>query len=295
MVVKPTLSEKIFDFFNVLFLLLITFVTLYPLLYVLFASLSTPSAIYESKGLLLYPKQIILDGYKLVFRHPGIAFGAKNTVIYMLIGTAINLLMTSMGAYVLSRRNLKFGRPLLLMIVLTMYFSGGLVPLFLIVKMLGLYNSIWAYLLPTAISTWNLIVMRTSFLALPESLEESAKIDGANDFLILFRIIIPLSLPILAVMTLFYAVDHWNAWFYASVFFREREMYPLQLILREILIQNVERDSMRLVTGNDIKAVEMMALLKYSVIIVTTVPVLFIYPFLQKYFVKGVMIGSLKE
>jgi len=137
--------------------------------------------------------------------------------------------------------------------------------------------------------------MRTSFLGLPESLEESAKIDGAHDFLILFRIILPLSLPILAVMTLFYAVDHWNAWFYASVFFQDRSMYPLQLILREILIQNVERDSMRLVTGNDIKAVEMMQLLKYSVIIVTTVPVLFIYPFLQKYFVKGVMIGSLKE
>lgn len=295
MVVKPTIPEKIFDILNIVFLLLITFVTLYPLLYVLFASLSTPAAIYQSKGLLLYPKQIILDGYRLVFRHPGIAFGARNTMIYMLIGTSINLLMTSMGAYVLSRRNLKFGKPLMMMIVLTMYFSGGLVPLFLIVKGLGLYNSIWAYLLPTAISTWNLIVMRTSFLALPESLEESARIDGANDFLILFRIIIPLSLPILAVMTLFYAVDHWNAWFYASVFFREREMYPLQLILREILIQNVERDSMRLVTGNDLKAVEMMQLLKYSVIIVTTVPVLFIYPFLQKYFVKGVLIGSLKE
>lgn len=295
MVNKPTISEKIFDWFNIFFLLLITAVTLYPLLYVLFASLSTPAAIYQSKGLLLYPKQVIFDGYLLVFKHPGILLGAKNTLLYMLVGTAINLLMTSMGAYVLSRKNLKFGRPLLLMIVVTMYFSGGLIPLFLIVKGLGLYNSIWAYLLPTAISTWNLIVMRTSFQGIPESLEESAKIDGAHDFLILFRIIIPLSLPIMAVMTLFYAVDHWNAWFYASVFFKDREMYPLQLILREILIQNVERDSMRLVTGNDIKAVEMMALLKYSVIIVTTVPVLFIYPFLQKYFVKGVMIGSLKE
>jgi putative aldouronate transport system permease protein len=295
MVVKPSIPERMFDILNTALLLVITFVTLYPMVYVLFASLSTPAAIYQSKGLLLYPKQVIFDGYLLVFRHPGIAFGAKNTLVYMTIGTAINLLLTSMGAYALSRKGLKFGRPLMLMVVLTMYFSGGLVPLFLIVRGLGLYNTIWAYLLPSAISTWNLIVMRTSFLGLPESLEESAKIDGAHDFLILFRIILPLSLPILAVMTLFYAVDHWNAWFYASVFFQDRSMYPLQLILREILIQNVERDSMRLVTGNDIKAVEMMQLLKYSVIIVTTVPVLFIYPFLQKYFVKGVMIGSLKE
>lgn len=295
MLVKPSIPERIFDLLNTLFLLLVTFVTLYPLLYVLFALLSTPASIYQSKGLLLFPKDITAAGYELVFRHPGVLFGARNTLLYMAVGTIINLFMTSMGAYVLSRRNLKFGKPLLLMIVVTMYFSGGLVPLFLIVKGLGLINKIWAVILPSAISTWNLIVMRTSFLGLPESLEESARIDGAHDFLILFRIIIPLSLPIMAVMTLFYAVEHWNAWFYASIFFQERSMYPLQLILREILIMNVERDSMRLVTGNDIKAVEMMGLLKYSVIIVTTVPVLFIYPFLQKYFVKGVLIGSLKE
>jgi putative aldouronate transport system permease protein len=280
--------------FNMVFLLVIMIITLYPLIYVVIASFSSPSAIYQSKGLLLYPLNPTLEGYELVFRNRSILSGYTNTVFYMAVGTPINLVLTSLGAYVLSRKKLKWSKLFMMMIVITMYFSGGLIPLFLIVRGLGLIGKFWAVILPGAISTWNLIVMRTAFQAIPDSLEESAKIDGAHDFIILFKIIIPLSLPILAVMGLFYGVGHWNAWFYAVVFLRNRAMYPLQLILRELLIMNVERESFKLVTTSELQAVEMMQLLKYAVIVVATVPILFVYPFLQKYFVKGVMIGSLK-
>jgi putative aldouronate transport system permease protein len=294
MALRRSIGERVFDSFNVAVMILVMIVTLYPLLYVLFASLSTPEAIYRSKGLLLWPVEPTLGGYQLVFKNPSILSGYKNTLIYVVVGTALNVLMTSLGAYVLSRKRLKFGKPLLLMIVFTMYFSGGLIPLFLIVRNLGLINRMWAILLPGAISTWNLLVMRTSFAAIPDSIEESAKMDGAQDFTILFRIIIPLSLPIMAVMTLFYGVAQWNSWFYAVIFLRDRGMYPLQLILREILIMKVESDSVRLAMTGDMQSVEMMGLIKYAVIIVATVPILLIYPFLQRYFVKGVMVGSIK-
>jgi putative aldouronate transport system permease protein len=294
MALRRSIGERVFDSFNVALMILVMIVTLYPLLYVLFASLSTPEAIYRSKGLLLWPVEPTLGGYQLVFKNPSILSGYKNTLIYVVVGTALNVLMTSLGAYVLSRKRLKFGKPLLLMIVFTMYFSGGLIPLFLIVRNLGLINRMWAILLPGAISTWNLLVMRTSFAAIPDSIEESAKMDGAQDFTILFRIIIPLSLPIMAVMTLFYGVAQWNSWFYAVIFLRDRGMYPLQLILREILIMKVESDSVRLAMTGDMQSVEMMGLIKYAVIIVATVPILLIYPFLQRYFVKGVMVGSIK-
>jgi putative aldouronate transport system permease protein len=291
---RRSLGERVFDGLNITVMVVVMVVTLYPLLYVLFASLSTPEAIYRSKGLLLWPVDPTLGGYKLVFQNPSILSGYKNTIIYVVVGTTLNVLMTSLGAYVLSRKRLKLGKPLLLLIVFTMYFSGGLIPLFLIVRNLGLINRMWAILLPGAISTWNLLVMRTSFLTIPDSIEESAKIDGAQDFTILFRIIIPLSLPIMAVMTLFYGVSQWNSWFYAVIFLRDRAKYPLQLILREVLIMKVEGESMRLARTSDMQSVEMMGLIKYAVIIVATVPILCIYPFLQRYFVKGVMVGSIK-
>jgi putative aldouronate transport system permease protein len=294
MVLTRSFSQKVFDLFNVCLMILIMAVTLYPLLYVFFASLSTPEAIYKSRGILLHPVGFTLGGYQLVFKNPSILSGFRATAVYVFLGTVINVFLTSLGAYALSRKGLKWGKPLLLLLVFTMYFSGGLIPLFLVVKGLGMINSIWAVLLPSAISTWNLLVMRTSFMAIPDSIEESAKMDGANDFTILFRIIVPLSLPIMAVMTLFYGVGQWNAWFYAAIFLRDRVLYPLQLILREILVLNVERESVKLAMSGSMQAVEMMMLIKYAVIIVTTVPILFIYPFLQRYFVKGVMVGSIK-
>lgn len=192
----------------------------------------------------------------------------------------------------ISRKSLRFKKPIMLFIVFTMYFNGGLIPYYFTVKDLGLINSIWALIIPSSVSTFNLIIMRTSFEAIPDSLEESAKLDGANDFTILFRIIIPLAKPVIAVMVLYYGVSHWNAWFNAMLFLRDRALYPLQLILREILIKS---DTASMTGGaNAADVAQMSETLKYATIMVATVPILCLYPFLQKYFVKGVMVGAIK-
>jgi putative aldouronate transport system permease protein len=179
------------------------------------------------------------------------------------------------------------------MIVVTMFFQGGLIPTYLLVSNLGLVDTPWAMIIPGAINTWNLIIMRTSFQAVPASLEESAKIDGANEWTIMWRIILPLSIPVMAVMVLFYAVGHWNAWFNAMIYLRDRNLYPLQLILREILITN-STDSM-MTNASGVDKMPISETIKYATIMVATIPILVLYPFLQKYFVKGVMIGALKE
>ena len=208
-------------------------------------------------------------------------------------GTLLNLFMTSLCAFVLSRRRLPYKKALALLVLFTMYFSGGLIPRYLIISGLGLLDSYLAILLPTAISTYNMIVMRTSFENIPECLEESAAIDGANDLIILTRIILPLSMPVIAVMLLFYGVGHWNSWFNAMIYLRTRTKYPLQLILREILITN-SLDSMTTDIGSLDKE-PIGETIKYATIIVATLPVLFIYPFLQKYFTKGIMLGAVKS
>ena len=201
--------------------------------------------------------------------------------------------MTTLGAYGLSRRNLKWGTLLMMIIIFTMWFSGGMIPYFLNVSNLGMQNTRLALILPKAIATYNLIVMRTSFQSLPESLEESAKIDGANDFTIMLRIALPLSMPVVAVMILFYASAQWNAWFDAMLFINNRELFPLQLILREILVLN-STDSMMAGSAAQSDQIQIGETIKYATVIVATVPILCIYPFLQKYFVKGVMIGAVK-
>ncbi len=293
--IKVGIGEKTFDTINWIFMIAVMAITLYPFLYVLFASFSDPLSIYERKGILLYPVDPTLEGYRLVFNNPNILLGFKNSVIYVLLGTAVSLLLTATGAYVLSRKGLMLGRAVMFMIVVTMFFGGGLIPFFLIVKGLGLVNTIWAIVLPGAVSTWNLIVMRTFFQSIPDSLIESAKIDGANDVLIFVRIVLPLSLAILAVMALFYGVGQWNSWFNAVIFLRHREMYPLQLFLREILLINISFKPEDINITTQLDGVMLKKLIKYSVIIVTITPIMLVYPFLQKYFVKGVMIGSLKE
>jgi len=288
-----SLGERLFDSCNTGFLVLLCVGTVYPFLYVLFASLSDPSKLIRMRGLILFPQGFSLEAYRLVFANPMITVGYANTLFYVAVGTAINLLMTSFGAYALSRRTLMLKNPIMMMIVFTMFFSGGLIPNYLLVSELGMLNTRWALIIPGAISTYNLIIMRTSFHGIPASLEESAKIDGANDFTILFRIILPLSMPIVSVMILFYGVSHWNAWFNALIYLRDRDLYPLQLVLREILITN-STDAMT--TGaSDMNKALVAETIKYAAIIVATVPVLFLYPFLQKYFVKGVMIGAVKE
>lgn len=290
---KRSLGERIFSGVNTCFMILLCFVTLYPFLYVLFASLSDPAEMARFRGMLFYPKGFNLEAYKAVMDNPMILTGYRNTIFYVAGGTAINLFMTTLGAYALSRRNVYFSNSIMFMIVITMVFNGGLIPSFLLVNSLGMLDTPWALLLPGAVSSFNLIIMRTAFQAVPVSLEESARIDGANDWTIISRIIVPLSMPVIAVMILWYAVGHWNSYFSALIYLRDRELFPLQLVLREILISN-STDSMT----TDAAASDRLDIgitIKYATIIISTLPILCLYPFLQKYFVHGVLIGALKE
>ncbi len=283
----------LFDLANGAVMLFLVVITLYPFLHVAFASVSSPSLLMQHRGLILMPLGFSTTAYQLVFNNPMILRGYLNTVIYVVAGTALNLVLTSMGAYVLSRKRVLLRNALMFIIVFQLYFSGGLIPFYLLVKSLGLIDNRLAMIVPTAIISWNLIVMMTSFKSIPDSMEESAKMDGANDFTVLTRIILPLSLPVVAVMILFYSVSHWNEWFYAMVFLRRRPLYPLQLILREILITSSIDSMLASVPSLDKQPVGQAV--KYATIIVATLPVLLIYPFLQRYFVSGVMIGALKE
>lgn len=293
MKIKDSLGEKVFQIINLIFMLLMIVITLYPFWYVIVSSISNSHALMRFDGVLLLPQGFSLEAYKMVFRNPNIISGYVNTVIIVVAGTTLNLIVTSLGAYVLSRKGIGWTRPIMLLIIFTMFFSGGLIPVFLLVNnWLNLGDTLLAVIFPGLISTWNLIILRTSFGTIPESLIESAHLDGANDFSILVRIVIPLSLPVMAVMVLFYGVGHWNSWFNAMIYLRDRSNYPLQLILREILIQN---DTRFMAAGADMEDVEGVAeSIKYATIIVATLPILAVYPFLQKYFVKGVMIGSIK-
>ena len=295
MVTKRSPGEIIFDIGNAVFLGILTLIFLYPMWYVIMAAFSDPARFVSHTGLLWLPEGFSLAGFKMVLRTASIVTGYGNTVLYVIAGTALNILLTSMGAYVLSRKKLYIRRFLSLAIVFTMYLSGGLIPFYLTVRNLGLYNTRLALILPVAVNTWNLIVMRTSMSQVPDSLEEAAKIDGANDFVILFRVILPVIKSTVAVMVLFYAAQHWNSWFNAMIFLQDRSKYPLQLFLREILLSGSMTDIAAGSTGEDVNNVLTMNMLKYCTIVVSTLPILCIYPFLQKYFVKGVMIGSVKE
>lgn len=286
-------AEVVFDVFNSLFLVVIALIMFYPVLYVIFASLSNGTELVMHRGLLLKPLSLSFAGYETAFKYKMLLTGYKNTIFIVVVGGVINLLLTSFGAYALSRKSLRFKRTLSLFILFTMYFNGGLIPYFLVVKNVGLIDSIWSLIIPVSINTFYLMIMRTSFESIPHSLEESAKIDGANDFTILFRIILPVSKSVIAVMILYYSVGHWNAWFNAILFLRERKLYPLQLVLREILLL-YETNSMTGALSDPVYA-DVSETLKYAVIVVATIPILLIYPFLQRYFIKGVMIGAIKE
>jgi putative aldouronate transport system permease protein len=290
MSIKQSNGEKIFNIFNVMFMIFLMFITLYPLWHVAMASISDGGAMMSHRGAVFKPIGFSLGAYRVVLKNPMISRGYLNTIFVVVVGCIINIIMTSLGAYFLSRKDVMFKRVIMFAIAFTMYFGGGLIPFYFTVKGLGLDNSIWALIIPGMVSTFNMIIMRTAFMAIPDSLEESAKLDGASHFTILTRIILPLSGPTIAVMILYYGVGHWNAWFNAMIFLRNRDLFPLQLILREILIQNTNAD----VLASDIDREAVSETIKYAVIIVATLPILCIYPFLQKYFVKGVMIGALK-
>jgi putative aldouronate transport system permease protein len=293
MIYKRSLSSWFFDVANHILLLLLTILMLYPLVHVIFASISDGYELMAHTGLLLKPAGFSLAAYGLVWKNPMIIRGFLNTLFIVSVGTAVNLLMTSMGAYILSRKNVYWRNHIMVMIVVTMFFQGGLVPFYLQIKFLGLLNTLWSVILAFAINAYNLIIMRTYFAGIPDSLEESAKMDGANDFVVLFRIIIPVALPVVATMILFYGVSRWNGWFYTMLFLRDRIKYPISLILREILISGSMQD---MLSGTDLRDEEMIAdTIKFATTVVATIPILLVYPFLQKYFVKGAMLGSLKE
>lgn len=285
---------SLFPLFNGIILCLIGVLCLYPVLYIVFASLSEPARIMKHSGLLLSPLGFTFEGYTLAFRNPNILTGYMNTIFYVVVGTVCSLAVTAAGAFVTSRKDAMLAKPIMMGIIFTMYFSGGLIPLYLLVNSLGLYNTRTAIILVGLVNTWNLIVMRTSYLAIPDSLEESAKIDGASPMRIFTKIYLPLSKPMLATMTLFYGVGNWNSWFNHMIFLRDRSKYPLQLIMREILIANDMSSMTNMNTVGTYTNDMYQVLVKYAVVVIATLPILCIYPFLQRYFIKGVMVGAIK-
>lgn len=283
----------VFSIFNYLFLVLLGFICIYPFYYVVIASISDPVKLIAHDGLLLTPlKNITLAGYKLVFSNKLVLSGYKNTFIILFVGLGINLVLTTMGAYVLSLRELYLRKPLTIFVIITMYFSGGMIPSYLNIKDLGMMDSIISLIIPGAITTSNLIIMRSAFMAVPESLSEAAKIDGANHMQIMTKIMIPLVKATLAVMVLYYGVAHWNSWFNASIYLRSSAKYPLQLVLRNILIEGQANEM--LADIGTAESPQVLQLIKYALIVVSSVPIMCVYPFLQKFFEKGVMIGAVK-
>lgn len=288
---KKSKLENLFDSCNSILMIFLIIITFYPLLYVIFASLSDGAEFVKADGFLLRPAGFSFLSYQEVFKNKNIITGYKNILIILAIALPINVILTSFAAFFMTRENILFKKPITLMIIFTMFFGGGLIPSFLLVKGIGLYNSIWAVILPGAVSTFNIIIMRTYFYSIPSSMEESATIDGAGLFTILFRIILPLSKPVVAVMILYYGVGHWNSWFGAMIYLSNPKLWPLQLVLRDLLMKN---DPNNLLVNNDPNLQTISETVKYATIVVATLPILALYPFLQKYFVSGIMIGAVK-
>lgn len=279
-----------FNVINTVVLLVAAFITLYPMYYILITSISSGKAI-ASGTVTFFPREFNLEAYKMVFKNQDIWRSYLNTILYTGVGTLINIVFTAMCAFPLSRKNF-YGRKFFTFIItLTMFISGGMIPLYLVVNQLGLIDTMWAIVLPPAISTYNMIIMRTFFTGIPDSLQESAYLDGANDIQILAKIILPLSKPIMATMTLFYGVQHWNSFFSAILYLNTKEKYPVQVILRDIVIAGEFSEQ-----GGDVS--QNLNIIstnyKYAVIIISVLPILCIYPLLQKHFAKGVMIGAVK-
>ena len=291
--IKRTKGEVVFDIINHTLLVIVTIICLYPMLYVAFASVSSSSQLMQHSGLLWQPAGFSLAAYERVFSNPMIIKGYCNTLFVLVAGVSLSLVTSSIAAYFLSRQGVLFRKPIMMAITFTMFFSGGMIPFYLTLRDLHLTNTLWGLVIPFAINTYNMIILRTSFSSIPDSLIEAATIDGAGHVRTLVSVVLPLSKAILAVMVLYYGVGIWNAWFWASTILRNREMYPLQVILREILLQN-STQSMTTGAGAG-EAESVAATVKYATIMVATVPILFVYPFLQKYFASGVLVGAVKE
>ncbi len=291
--IKRSPAERVFSVFNTIFMILMIVVTAYPIYFCVIASFSDPNQMTMSVGAIFLPYQpFTLSAYEKVFTHSMFISGWLNTLFILIVGTSVNMVLTILTAYVLSRKGLMLNKFLTILIVFTMYFSGGMIPAYLNVKDLGLMNSLWSLILPGAISTYNMIIMRTAFRGIPDELSESAQLDGANEFVILWKILVPVCLPTLAVILLYYAVGHWNAWFNASIYLQDSSKFPMQLVMKKILDSANVSEMIGDIGGAD-KA-RYVELIKYALIVVSTFPIMVLYPFLQKYFVKGVMVGSVK-
>ncbi|MCL2478891.1 MAG: carbohydrate ABC transporter permease [Treponema sp.] len=289
---KYTISDYIFDGVNTVFMVALMFVTVYPMYYVIVASVTNNLALLATPGFLWYPKGFTLGSFKLAFTHPLIISGYRNILFILFWGLILNISLTLFTGFFLASKDVYFKKPILFIILFTMFFNAGMIPNFLNIRSLGLYNSLWALILPGAVSVYNSIICRTAIETVPESLPESARIDGANDLTILFKIITPLIKPTIVVLILYYGIGHWNSWFNASIYIRDNIKLPIQNILRSILIANSDILNSAATEKDQIN--QFAESIKYAAIVITTVPILFIYPFLQRYFVKGVMIGAVK-
>ena len=300
MVKSKAKGSRIFNFCNILFFALIMIVCILPVWHVFCASFSNASWVMNQRGLIWYIKDFTLNGYQLVFNDNSIWTGYLNTFIYVIGTTVLGMFLTVMAAYALSRKDFIWANPLMLIISFTMLFSGGIVTLYILVtQTLNMYDSRWALILPNCMSAFYLILVRTAMQNVPDSLEESAMLDGAGRFTILFQIMLPLIKATLATVILYYVIGNWNSWFNAMIYIRSEDKKPLQLILKELLVDtnsssNANVDISVLASGESGDAVLYKQLMKYCTIMVSTVPMFIFYPFIQKYFVKGVMIGSLK-
>lgn len=265
---------------------------LIPLIFVVAASFSSPDALLSAK-VFLWPVDFTLRGYKMVFDHDLLPLSFWNSIVYTVVGTVINLVLTVLAAYPLSRKDLAVRNPIMMLFAFTMLFNGGMIPTYLLVRDLGMLDTMWAILLPTAISVWNLIITRTYFqTSIPQEILESASIDGCNDFQFLIRMVIPLSVPILAVNVLLYAVGHWNSYFNEMIYLSTNTKFPLQLILRDILLNDQSAGTMDVT--QQLERQKTQYLLQYSSMVVGTMPLMLLYPAVQKYFIKGIMVGAVK-
>ncbi|WP_199679627.1 carbohydrate ABC transporter permease [Lachnotalea sp. AF33-28] len=296
---KRSAEDMVLDSSIGVILILLCVATLYPFWYVVVVSLSSPAGIAKSGGFMLWPQGFNLDAYKAVIASSDIWIGFRNSIIYVVAGTTLSVVLTVLLAYPLSKSQLWGRKPLMLLISVTMFFSGGLMPSYILIsKILDIDGTMLVMILPGAISTYNMLMMRTYFQGLPKELEESAQIDGASSMKVLIKIILPLSLPSVAVIALFYAVGLWNAWFSANLYLsQQRDLWPLALYMREVLVQGNVNSVQSQMSGaaGGAGAVQIAKSLKMATTVVSTVPILVVYPFVQRYFTQGVVMGAIKE
>ncbi len=287
-------SDRWFDAANYCILTLLLAAVLYPLYFVVIASISDPDLVNAGR-VWLYPREMTFEGYQRIFNDDAVGYGYRNSLLYTVVGTAVNVALTLTGGYALSRHDLPGRTFFTFAIVFTMFFGGGLIPTYLLVKELGMVNTMWAMVVPNAVSAFNIVVARTFFQStIPKELLEAAAVDGCRNTLFFLRIALPLSMPIVAVLTLFSAVGHWNSYFQALIYLNRDELMPLQIVLRNLLIASEVSESMTSDMSSSADRQRIVEVMKFGMIVVASLPVLVLYPFLQKYFVKGVMIGSLK-